>query len=163
MAAHDQGVPPSAVRNARHMRKFAGFYPTDKDQENATWFVSLNERCIAWLKENKISGKNAREHFGEMSKFASDEAQALYEQTKLFPTVDEFYTLTYATLLSAMGSFENFLSLKRKRESEYSGGGGGGRDERRPRQAYVPRGGGEYDGSGREQQQRAGGWQQHRR
>ena len=149
MAANNQEVPPSA------------FYPTEKDQENASWFVRLNERCVNWLKEKKISGKNAREHLGDISKFASDEAQELFEQTKLYPTVDEFYTLTYATLLSAMGSFENFLSLKRKRESEFSGGGGGRGDERRYRYPMPSRGGGDYDRS--EQHPRSGGWQQQNR
>jgi hypothetical protein len=108
-------VNPSALRNARHMRHAVGFYPTEKDQENAQWFLDLNDSCVEWLKEMKISGKNARKNLAEMSKFASGQAQALVDD-QVFQSIDEAYTMTYATLLTAVGSFERFLSSQRKRE-----------------------------------------------
>lgn len=147
-----QVVNPSALRNARHMRHAMGFYPTEKDQENAQWFLDLNDSCVEWLKDMKISGKNARKSLAEMSKFASDRAQALVDD-HVFQSIDEAYTMSYATLLTAVGSFERFLSSQRKRElpsdfvpeshyrgmtrdREYaprrssSGGGGGYQDDR---------------------------------
>jgi len=119
-APNQQQGNPSAFRNARHMRHAVGFYPTEKDQENAPWYIDLNDACVDWLKDMKISGKNARKHLADMSKFASDQAQRLLDD-RVFETIDEAYTMAYAALLTAVGSFERFLSSQRKRESEDSG------------------------------------------
>ena len=105
-----------ALRNAKHMRSAMGFYPTDKGTAG-DYFTDLNQRAVQWLKESKISGKNAREHFSEMSEFAESEAKWL-NKNGVFADINSCYMLAYSTLTNAVGSYEAYLSRKRDRESK---------------------------------------------
>jgi len=102
------------MRNSKHMRRALGFYPFHKDRAPQD-FEGINKRVVDWLKEKKISGNNAREHFGLLAEFAETLATDMFEKGVL-QTLNECYSLAFATVFAAIGSFESYLSHKRKRD-----------------------------------------------
>ena len=112
MASHSE---ISANRTAQYMRKALGYYPTDKDKSES--FSASNERVIEFLKKKGISGRNAREHFAEISIFAEEEANVLLRE-KACETLDACFTLSYSTVLTAIGNFESYLSYQRKNSDQ---------------------------------------------
>lgn len=103
----------SAQRNSKHMRNALGFYPfAAKDAEGSGW-ESTNARAVEWLRESKISGRNAREKYGEIAAFAEILAAEEWAHKSL-PSLEACRGLAFATLFAAMGSFEAFLSRKRR-------------------------------------------------
>ena len=104
----------SAQRNMKHMRRALGFYPFAKERGTHE-FELINARIVDWLKSKKISGHNARDNFGLIAEFCETLATDLYEK-RVLDTLNECYSLAFASTFSAMGSFESYLSYKRKRD-----------------------------------------------
>ena len=105
----------SANRTAQYMRKALGYYPTDKDKSD--FFPALNDRVVEFLKKKGITGRNAREHFADISVFAEKEANVLLAE-KACDSLDACYTLSYSTVLTAIGNFESYLSYQRKNSDQ---------------------------------------------
>lgn len=91
-----------------------GFYPTDTPGDSN--YEELNSRAVAWLSKNKVSGRNAKEKFSDIAQFANGEAEWLL-LVGVFPQIDSCYTLAFATVLAAVGSYEVYkgkISKKQK-------------------------------------------------
>lgn len=116
----------SASRNSHHMRGAVGFYPTTKGNDGE-WRVYkiLNANVVEWLREHRISGANAREHMKEIAEFAANEARSLWDNVRrdrdlegLLPNEKSCLAYVYSAIYGAMGSFESYLSRKRRRERD---------------------------------------------
>jgi hypothetical protein len=99
----------SGRRNAQHMRNSLGFYPCEK--VDAEFFDDLNLRAVQWLSEQKVNGRNAREKFAEIGLFAESEADWIKSRGHS-DNINACYTLAFATVLAAMGSFEAYNKSK---------------------------------------------------
>lgn len=99
----------SGRRNAQHMRNAMGFFPCEKSSSD--FFDTLNLRAVSWLAKEKVNGRNAREKFEAIGLFAEGEAEWIQSQNYL-ENITACYTLAYATIFSAIGSFESYNKHK---------------------------------------------------
>jgi hypothetical protein len=118
------------------MRHALGFYPTElQNSRQMHIYGVLNSHVVAWLRDNKISGANAREKMRDISQFAASEARGLWDEvcrdrdfSELLPTHDACLAFVYASVYAAMGSFDAFL--KRERAKKRGPDARDARDER---------------------------------
>ena len=99
----------AANRNGKHMRSALGFYPSNTEGDEL--YETINDSCLHFLKTNKVSGRNARSKFKEMAVFCQDYSTILTNQRGV--DYETTLSLVYASLYSAVGSFESYLSRKR--------------------------------------------------
>ena len=105
----------SGRRNAQYMRKSLGFFPCAKSDSD--FFETLNLRAVSFLANQKISGHNARDKFDLIGSYAEGEAEWMKSEGRP-ETMNACYTLAFATVFAAMGSYDSYNLIKNSKKSQ---------------------------------------------
>ena len=96
---------------ASYMRKSLGFYPTEKSKSEE--FECIHKDVVSWLKLKKITGKNMKENLTLVSEYANELSLILVSKNICLST--DSLALAYATIFSATGSYESYITRLRSK------------------------------------------------
>lgn len=96
-------------RTSQYARRTLGFYPATR--EHSDMFAAASAKTVCWLREQRVTARNARDKFDQIEAFACEDlAPFLVERAPGLNGSSK--ALAFATIFAAIGCYDAYAGSR---------------------------------------------------